>query len=243
MMIGSRGAIGLLLVGVAACGGGSNGDAPNVDSASVPSMITVSGIASSIGISGRTPEAGALISVFTASDDTMLGSATSDAAGAYSITVASSGAAIDGYLKATKATFKETYLYPPAPLSADLPGATVLLLTPSNWNLVNGVLLGETQAAGNAWIALLVLDNITVQTPIAGATISTTPAGAPHYNNANGSGLPQRQATMTATDGIAYAVNVPAGQVSVTAAKAGATYKSHSIKARADQLTLTIVTE
>jgi hypothetical protein len=37
--------------------------------------------------------------------------------------------------------------------------------------------------------------------------------------------------------------DVPSGDVTVTATKTGATFKSHSLKARADQFTTTIITE
>jgi hypothetical protein len=231
----------MLLAGLAACGGSSGNDNPTPDSPVAPTMLTISGTASSIGISGSTPQAGVTIEVHKASDDSVLGTATSDAAGAYSITATTSGTAIDGYLKATKTGFKDTYLYPPAPLSADFAGAPVLLLDASTWSTVNTALLGETQAAGAGWIALIVVDNITAQTPIMGATVTTTPAGKIHYNGTQG--LPQAQATATAADGIAYSVNVAAGDVAVNASKTGLTFKSHTIKARADQITMTLVTE
>jgi hypothetical protein len=228
---------------VVVVGGCSDSGTPGVDATQIPAMITLSGTASAIGLGGRTPADGVAVGVYKVADDTMIGSATTDAAGAYSITVATSGAPVDGYLKASKATFKDTYLYPPGPVTTDFDGASVLLVTPGNWDLVNSVLLGETQNPGSGWLALVVVDNITSQTPIEGATIMSTPTGFPHYNNPNNSGLPQRQATATAADGIGYIVDVPAGQVSVTATKAGSTFISHSVNARADQLTLTIVTQ
>lgn len=61
MNIASIGRVGLVgLVGLVGCGddgGGSSVDAPS----NVPAMITVTGTASEIGISGRTPVAGVLI--------------------------------------------------------------------------------------------------------------------------------------------------------------------------------------
>ena len=236
----------MLLVGLAACGGGGGGGggpdgSVTPDSPPAPAMLTISGTASSIGLTGTTPEQGVAITVYKASDDSVLGTATSDATGAYSITATTSGSAIDGYLKASKTGFKDTYLYPPTPLSTDFAKATVLLLTANNWDLVNGTLLGETQAAGSGWVGFLVVDDLTAQTPIMGATGTTTPAGKIHYNGMQG--LPQAQATSTAADGIVYAVNVAAGDVTVNAAKSGLTFKSHTIKARPDQITMTLVTE
>lgn len=221
---------------LAACGGS---DTKAVDAPpAVAAMLTLSGTASSIGIGGRTPEPGVVINAYKVSDDSMIGTATTDTSGNFTLTVSTGGVAVDGYLKGTKATFKDTYLYPPAPLTANFSGATVLLLTPSTWNQATQI-AGATQTAGNGWIGVLVVD--TTMTAVAGATISSTPAGMVHYNSS--SGLPQAQATMTAADGIGYVMNVAAGQVSMSAAKTGATFKTHSINARADQVTLTIVSE
>jgi hypothetical protein len=48
--------------------------------------------------------------------------------------------------------------------------------------------------------------------------------------------------TATNTDGLAYALNAPAGAISVTATKTGSTFKATSLKIRTDALTQTIVT-
>ena len=50
------------------------------------------------------------------------------------------------------------------------------------------------------------------------------------------------QAMSTAMDGIAYAMNVPAGSVTVNASKTGITFKAHAVNARPDKVTLTLVT-
>ncbi|MDB4959747.1 MAG: hypothetical protein JWO36_7316 [Myxococcales bacterium] len=201
-------------------------------------MLTLSGTAASIGIGGRTPEQGVAVTAYKVSDDTMIGTGMTDASGNFTLTVASNGVAVDGYLKATKATFKDTYLYPPAPLTANFSGATVLLLTPAVWMQATQ-LAGGTQTAGNGWIGILVVDANMMA--VAGATVSSTPAGMIHYNDS--SGLPHSTSTVTAADGIGYDIDVASGQVSVSAAKAGATFNTHSIKARPDQVTLTIVSE
>jgi hypothetical protein len=73
-----------------------------------------------------------------------------------------------------------------------------------------------------------------------GATITASPAGQIHYNGS--AGVPQAQAMSTGADGIAYAMNVPAGMVTVGANKSGLTFKSHAVNARADKVTLTLVT-
>ena len=78
--------------------------------------------------------------------------------------------------------------------------------------------------------------------PIAGATATTTPAGSSvHYNSANG--FPSGTATSTAADGVAYVFNLTANvATTVSAAKAGATFKTHALETWPDALTTTVVT-
>jgi len=219
-------------------GGGGGVDAAGPD---VASTLTISGIASEITAGGRTPQAGVMVTVYKTSDDSLMGMATTDSAGAYSITVNTNGSPVDGYLKATFSGLKDTYLYPPGPLSSDFSGVTTLMLKQSTQNLANQLAGAAPPSASMGWVALLVLDApMTSANTVMGATISTTPAGEIHYNGS--AGVPQAQATSTAMDGIAYSMNVPAGQVMVSASKSGLTFKSHSINARADKVTLTLVT-
>ena len=237
-------AFALALFGLAACGGGSGGpgggggDGGGVDTPA-GSMITISGISSSVGISGRTPLGGVAIAVFKASDDSLIAMTTSDATtGVFSISAPSNGAAIDGYLKATIATYKDTYLYPPGPLSSDFANVPVLMLTQSTQNLANQLAGAAAPSATKAWIGGIIDD--AAMTPVMGAVLTSSPAGEIKYNG--NAGIPQAQATSTAADGIAYSMNVAAGDVTLGATKTGTTFHAHTIKARADKVTLTLVT-
>jgi hypothetical protein len=53
-------------------------------------------------------------------------------------------------------------------------------------------------------------------------------------------GFPNKNATMTDTDGLAYLLNIT-GSASVTATKTGSTFASHSVKARAGAFTTTLI--
>jgi hypothetical protein len=233
----------LALFGLAACGGGGGGpgggggDGGGVDTVAA-TMITISGVSSSIGISGRTPLGGVAIAVFKASDDSLIAMTTSDMQGVFSISAPSNGAAIDGYLKATIATYKDTYLYPPGPLSSDFANVPVLMLTQSTQNLANQLGGAAAPSATKAWIGAIIDD--AAMAPVMGAVLTSSPAGEIKYNG--NAGIPQAQATSTAADGIAYSMNVAAGDVTLGATKAGSTFHSHTIKARADKVTLTLVT-
>jgi hypothetical protein len=231
----------LALVGCGDDGGTTGG---NADAApDVSSMLTISGVASEITTGGRTPQAGVAITVYKVSDDSMIGMATTDANGAYSITVTTNGSPVDGYLKATKSGLKDTYLYPPGPLSSDFAGVTTLMLKQSTQNLANQVGGAAAPDPTKGWIAMLVLDAPqTSAMTVMGATVSASPTGEIRYNGSAGIPAGTGQAMSTAMDGIAYAMNVPAGQVTVGASKSGLTFKSHAVNARADKITLTLVT-
>ncbi len=228
------------LLGLAACGDDGGTNPPDVDAAVVNTTITISGVASEITATGRTPQEGVVVNVYKVSDDSMIGTATSAADGTYSITAQSNGAAIDGYLKATKAGLKDTYLYPPGPLSTDFSGATTLMLKANTQGLANQLAGAAAPDPLKGWIGVLVVDGPTAGAmAVMGATITATPTGEIHYNGS--AGVPQAQAMSTAADGIGYAMNVPAGQIMVGATKTGLTFKAHAINARADKITLTLV--
>ena len=108
-------------------------------------------------------------------------------------------------------------------------------MTPSTYDLLSTVAQGNQQP-GNALIALIVTDGAT---PVAGATVTSTPA--PSVVRYNADDFPSSQATATADDGIAYLFNVPVGAVTVSGDKPGLALKAHGLKAWPDQLTTTLV--
>ncbi len=246
--------LGLSLAAFAACGsnsgsttdggggggGGDGGGGGGGDGSTGPLTLTLSGIASDIGLSGSSPLPGVTLTAYSQTDDSMLGTATSAADGSFAITV-TSATAVNGYLKATYGTsYKTTYLYPPYPLSADYANVPVFVLSKSTYDIVNsGVVLGNNQQTTNGWVGLLIEDAAGAK--IAGATATSTPMGTVNYNGSNGQ--PSKAATATFTDGIAYDTNITAGDVTVSAAMTGATFQSHTIKVRPDAVTLTLVTE
>jgi len=174
----------------------------------------------------------------SSNESTALGMATSAADGKYSITVMTNGAPLDGFLKASKSGYVDVYMYPASPFITNEMDAGVNMMTPSNKDFLNSLASGG-QTAGKGLIGLQVRD--AAGNPVEGATISSTPAsGAYRYNNT--SGLPSGNATATSTDGVAFMFNVPSGPITVTATKAGMSFKAHVVTARADKMTTTSVT-
>jgi hypothetical protein len=221
--------------------GGANIDAPggNIDAPSAPAMITISGTASARSVGNSTPVQGAVIAAYKNSDETTpVAMATTDASGNFTLTITTGGVALDGYIKATASTYMDTYVYPPKPVTADLSNVAVNLLTPQTFNALANMFCGANETATDGAIAVEVLDSANMT--VAGATVASTPAAGKYCYDANG--FPSRNATATDTDGVAFMFKIT-GQATVSAAKAGATFLSHSVNARAGAFTTTLITE
>jgi hypothetical protein len=250
-----------LVLVVAACGGSDKTpvdaaapDAPGViidasaDAPPAPVMITISGTALERTATGNVPVSGATITGYRNDNDaTPVATTTSGADGSYTLTVATGGLALDGYLKATKEGLKDTYLYPPAPLAANAT-APVNMVSPTTYGLIS-LIAGGNQQAGNGLIAMVVVSGATADSmPVEGATVSVNPTisgenGTVYRYSDPANGLPSATAMATAPDGTAFAFNVPPNMnVVVMASKTGSTFTAHGLKAWPDQFTTTLIT-
>jgi hypothetical protein len=201
-------------------------------------MITVSGTATKHEGTNTNPAEGVMVGAYKNSDpNTAVATAVTDASGNYTMMIPTGGVAVDGYLKATLASFLDTYLYPPKALDADFNMASLNMVNDSTLSLLSGTLCGNAQDTAKGVIAMIVADPN--MTPVKGATISSSPAAAKYCYNQGG--FPNKQATMTDTDGIGYMINLPPGDVMVSAMMTGVTYVSHKVNARAGVLTTTVV--
>jgi hypothetical protein len=205
-------------------------DAPN----QTPITLTISGVAEELSITGRTPLANVTIEAYARGSATLLGTTTTNVQGAFSITVTSNGP-LDGYLKGRINGRLDTYLYPPAPLESSLSNLAVLMVTQGILDAAT-TLAGANQSPENGLVGVMVL-NASSQ-PVAGATVSSTPAGQVRYNANN---LPSSSATSTSSDGIAYIFDLPPGDVTVSATGGGLTFPSHSVEVRAGVVTTTLI--
>jgi hypothetical protein len=233
-----------MFVFVCACGddgGGSGGgtDAGNTaDAPPAPAMITISGMATKRAGLTETPAEGATVEAFMNSDpNTPVATATVDAAGMYTLTVETGGVAVDGFIKATLADFFDLYLYPPKPLTADYDGASLNIVNTNTVDLLTQICkpnYDETKGL----VALIVADS--AENPLADAQVTSSPE-APNdcYNGTNG--LPDVMAEATQPDSIAYLINVPAGELTVSASVGGTTFGAHKVNARAGAFTTTVI--
>jgi hypothetical protein len=226
-----------LLFALVACGddGGSN---TMVDAQTAPPTITVSGMATKREGTNTSAAAGVMVAAYSSTDpNTPVAMATTDAQGNYSMVITTNGVALDGYLKATLANFLDTYLYAPKPLAADFSSASINMINTNTLGLLSNTLCGSAQDSAKGVIALIVADAAEME--VAGAMVSSSPTAAKIcYNDG---GFPNRNATMTDTDGIAYLLNLTAGKVTVSATGAGAPYSSHEVDARAGTFTTTVI--
>jgi hypothetical protein len=228
--------LGLSIV-IAACGGDSSGPAAGFECLGAPLPTTAP---ATIVVNGQilheafapTALGGAIITAFRVGVTDSLAVDTSDTPGFYSLSLSSGSTPINGYLRVTHNGQVDTYAYPSRPLSANL---TTNVLMPTTTELgFLGAAVGVTQAAGNGFIGVIVKDCDGVT--LAGATVTTSPAGTVRYNSGS---TPSPSATRTSSDGVAYVFNVPAGDVTVRANGGGETLRQHVVTARADVVTLT----
>jgi hypothetical protein len=242
----------LLVIVVAACGGDSKTTDPDastnpltdssstVDTPTGTSTITVSGTTTERTLTGMAIVGGATIAAYRNGDDaTPVAMTTSATDGTFTLSLPASGGPLDGYLKATKTDLKDAYLYPPAPITADI-AAPVNMIRQSTWDTLVSLAIGSgNQQADKGLIALLVVSGLTADsTPVADAVVTSSPASTVRYNN----GLFPNGTTGTAADGLAFLFNVATDQVVVSATKGTTTYQAHGVKPRANVFTTTIIT-
>jgi hypothetical protein len=169
--------------------------------------VTISGSAFTVGQSGMSAVEGATIEGFKVIEDDadeLLDSDTSSASGAYSLTAATDEEPLDAYVRATHASYLDTYLYPPVPVTEDLTGGAIIMLDAGTPGLL-GFLLGYSgdNALGFGIAVVLDCDGQGVH----GAVVTTDPpSGNVGYNLG---GLPDGSATATDADGVAYLQSVP----------------------------------
>ncbi len=226
----------LFAAGLAACGSDSSGPGAGFEClgqplpTTAPAGITFTGQTKS-GLLSQNALSGVEVIVSRTGTDTV-GADTSSASGLFSISFLTGGTPVDGHLQLKKSGYLSTYAYRSRPLVAN-DSVGVLMITSSEFSFVAGA-AGVTPVAGDGFIGVVVTN--CAGTPLAGATVSSTPAGTVRYNVG---GAPSSSAGSTSADGVAYIANVAAGNVTVKATASGNTLRQHVVNARADAITVT----
>src|SRR6267143_1567354 len=195
-----------------------------------PSTIHISGRISYNALNPTALGGAEVLASHTGTDT--LAADTSDTAGLYALTISTGGTPVSGYLQVKKSTYLSSYAYPARPLAADAVN-NVLLITSSEFAFLAN-LVGVTPVPGDGFIGVIVKD--CQGNPIAGATVTTSPAGTYRYDAGS---TPSSTATSTSADGVAYVANVTAGNVTVQANAGGHALRQHVVNALADAVTLT----
>jgi hypothetical protein len=227
----------LIAAALAACSSDSSGPAAGFEClgqalpTTAPPLVNVTGRITAHVLS-PTALRGAYVFAFRTGDTTTLAADTSDTSGAYSLAITTGGTPVNGYVRVTDSTHLSTYAYPAVPLATDAID-NVLMVTNSEFSLLASS-AGVTPVAGDGFVGVVVKN--CAGTPIAGATVTSSPAGTVRYN---AGGVPSSSATSTAADGVAYIANVAAGNVTMQATASGHTLRQHVVNARADAITLT----
>ena len=228
--------LGLSIV-IGACGGDSSGPAEGFGCVDdplptvAPGVVTVNGAIRANALSPG-PVSNAIVTAYRVGAPDTIAIDTSNTPGDYAVSITTGGTPVNGYLKVTHSGQLDTYAYPSRPLAENLT-TNVLMPTQSEIDFL-GVAVGVTQSASNGFIGVVVKDCFGAT--VAGATVSTTPAGTVRYNAGT---TPSASATSTSSDGVAYVFNVPAGDVTVRANGGGETLRQHVVTARAGTVTLT----
>ena len=215
----------------AACGGGGGGgmaiDAP------AGQTIKISGTAKDALSMGTLT--GVMVTANKTSDDSVVATAMTAADGTYTLTVPFDGTSLDGYVHATFAAYTDTYLFPPAPLTADFSAAAVNMLKPG---VITG-LYGIAQITQDPTKGTITFETISATGAlVAGVMVAASPAtGTIKYGNP-----PSTTAVMTGADGIASVLNAPVGTVMLSAT-AGGTFHAHPVKVVANAFITTLLSE
>src|SRR5437773_10488709 len=220
---------------LAACGSDSNGLAPGFECLGqalptiAPPLVNVSGMVTA-NVLSPAPVPHAFVYAFRTGDTTHLAGDTTDTPGQYSVGIATGGTTVNGYLAISDSGHHiDTYAYPAVPLAANVTD-NVLMVSSSEFSFL-AASAGINPVAGDGFIGVVVKN--CAGTPIAGATVTSSPAGTVRYNAV---GFPSPSATSTSADGVAYIANVVAGNVTVMATASGNTLRQHVVNARADAI-------
>jgi hypothetical protein len=228
----------LLAAALAACGSDSSGPAAGFECigqalpTTAPALVNVTGMVTASVLSPN-PVPHAFVYGFRTGDTTHLAGDTTDTPGRYSIAISTGGLPVNGYLAISDSGHHiDTYAYPAVPLAADIT-QNVLMVSASEFPVLAAA-AGITPVPGDGFIGVVVKN--CAGTPIAGATVTSSPGGTVRYN---AGGVPSPSAVSTSADGVAYIANVTAGNVTVQATASGHTLRQHVVNARADAITLT----
>jgi hypothetical protein len=192
-----------------------------------PATITAAGTVQELGQGGAAPVGAATIATFQVGTANALDTATSAADGSFTTGgLPTGGVPFDGYFHAAKADagnpFRDTVVFPPAPLAADAPVVPILMFRAATFSAIAQFVYQVNQDdTDNGALMILVTDCASM--PMAGVTPTVTQGGA-----SVGSIHPLTEVSPMAV-GIYLVFNVPAGDTDVSASYMGTSFPVHRV--------------
>ena len=224
----------VLAVVLMACGGGQQ----TIDSgqqSQIPPTITIRGVATARSAQGPTPVPGVTVGAYVYPAVTSpTASATTDAMGAFAVTVPTDGVPLIVHLKTSSPSYVDTYRFFPSAFPADVDGASLDMMTPAAYAQVY-TSTGVTHKAGSAMLELEATSAFGGPAP---GVMFLTQDGTVKYTK---NGLPSASASMTDTDGIGFVLNAPATIIEINAS-GGQFFQATPVEGFAAALTMALVT-
>ncbi|MCA9608899.1 MAG: hypothetical protein KC619_25015, partial [Myxococcales bacterium] len=165
----------------------------------------------------------------------VLGTGTSAASGAYSVTFPSGGGPRYVYGRVQAAGRWDVYVHGPYPLYRSSESLDILMMSGTFVSLIAGA-ASATQPAGRGFAYVEVRGCAGAR--IAGATVSSSPAGTVRYLR---SGMPSGTAADTDSTGTAVIFDLPPGPVTIHAMMGATPYGDFTVPVVADSITATYV--
>lgn len=205
-----------------------------------PDTINISGIAESIDQNGTQPLANVVVTARTSADAELATDTSAATTGDYALQVTTGGTPLNGFLRGQIASYKTTYIYPPAPISGDFANIPVLMVSNTTYAFISFIAGTDAQTSTEGLVGILVVD--CTGTPVAGATVTVSGADPANVRYPQGTTVPQDNSGATDTSGIALVFKVPMNTtVTVDASSPGHEFEEHVINVRPDAITTTVV--
>ena len=226
-------------------------DARPINRACTPDQTTIPDGTVTITLSGAvvttdgTGVVGATVDVLSPGSDVPIGSAVSGVDGAYSISspVTPGSPALNAYVRIRHAEYVTNFIYPSDPVAGNLTFDPIMF-EPGTLDLLYSVLGGTKRSDTASTLATLMVD--CGFDPIDGATFTSTPAAEEILYLDTSAALPAPEDDgNTAPNGLALALNVALGTVSVGGSYGALVLESHDVGSNTDgenpAITTTIV--
>lgn len=189
--------------------------------------VTIAGSVQTLNGQTPTPVDGAAVATFKVGNATAVDNQVSAADGSFTTgNIATGAVPVDGYIKASKATFRTTYLYPPSKIVANLTNVPVPMISTQTFGGLVALLTSGavTQDDNNNGVFLIAVTDCALM-PITGATLSVKQASAEVGNQYDLGDL------IAAAAGTFVVLNVPDGDATVTASYNSMTFPAHVVRA------------